>query len=104
MESVLRAWDDHLSDPLLPRTLSAQLRAAAFENVEMRGHTFATNDVTEESYAGGMLTLMTDYVATRPEIGPEVAAEWAAEQRDLQARGESYFACVQFCFTATRPS
>jgi arsenite methyltransferase len=104
MERVLRAWDDHLSDPLLPRTLSAQLRAAAFENIEMQGHAFATNDVTEESYAGGMLTLMTDYVATRPEIGPDVAAEWAAEQRDLQARGESYFACVQFCFTATRPS
>ncbi len=102
MERFLRSWDDHLSDPSLPRTLSAQLRAAGFENVEMQGHAFATNDVTEETYAGALLSLMTDYVAQRPEIGPDVAADWAAEQRDLQARGESYFACLQFCLTGTR--
>jgi arsenite methyltransferase len=97
MERFLRAWDLHLSDPSLPRTLSAQMRAAGFEGVEMEGHAFTTNDLTVETYAGGVASLMADFVGT------DEAEDWAKEQRDLQARGESYFACIQFCFTATRP-
>jgi arsenite methyltransferase len=97
MERVLLAWDDHLSDPSLPRTLSARMRAAGFEDVEMVGHTFATDDVTEETYAGSLLTIMSDYVGT------DEAQKWAGEQRELAERGESYFACIQFCFTGTRP-
>ena len=45
-----------------------------------------------------MLTLMADFVGTAE------AGEWAQEQRELADRGESYFACIQFCFTATRPA
>ena len=97
MRRFLAAWDEHLSDPVLPRTLSAQLRGAGFEDVELAGHAFATDDVSPETYPGGLLKLMSDYV------GGDEAGAWAHEQRDLQARGESYFACIQFCFTATRP-
>ena len=97
MERFLRAWDEHLSEPSLPRRLSAELRAAGFEDVEMQGHAFVTDDLTDESYAGALVPLMADYVGT------EEAQEWADEQRELQARGESYFACIQFCFTGTRP-
>ncbi|MEA2330954.1 MAG: hypothetical protein QOH58_1092 [Thermoleophilaceae bacterium] len=103
MERVLRAWDEHLSDPSLPRTLASGMRAAGFEDVQAEGHSFATADVTHETYAGALLPLMEDYVAGREEIGPDVAAAWAAEQRELAERGESFFACIQFCFTGTRP-
>jgi arsenite methyltransferase len=97
MERVLSAWDDHLADPSLPRTLAGRMRAAGFEDVEMEGHAFATADLSEETYAGALLSLMADYVGT------DEARQWAAEQRELQQRGESYFACIQFCFTGTRP-
>jgi arsenite methyltransferase len=97
MERFLAAWDEHLSDPSLPRRLSAELRAAGFADVEMQGHAFVTDDVTDETYAGALLPLMADYVGTAE------AQDWAREQSDLQARGESYFACIQFCFTGTRP-
>lgn len=96
MERVLRGWDEHLSDPSLPRTLSSQLRSAGFADVEMRGHAFVTDDLTDESYAGALVPLMADYVGT------DEAQEWAQEQRELQERGRSYFACIQFCFTGTR--
>ncbi len=98
MERFLAAWDEHLSDPSLPRTLSAQLRAAGFEEVAMRGHAFATDDVDEESYAGALVPLMAGFVGT------DEAQLWAQEQRELHAHGESYFACIQFCFTATAPA
>ena len=97
MERFLAAWDEHLSDPILPRRLSADLRAVGFQDVEMQGHAFVTDDVTDESYAGALVPLMADYVGT------DEAQDWASEQRELQARGESYFACIQFCFTGTRP-
>jgi arsenite methyltransferase len=103
MRRVLLAWDQHLTNPSLPRTLAAQMRAAGFEDVAVAGHSFATDEVNDESYAGALLALMTDYVAERPEIGPEVAAAWAAEQRELAGRGDSFFACLQFCFSGTRP-
>jgi len=98
MERFLRAWDEHLTAPSLPRTLSARMRAAGFDDVELTGHAFATADLTEETYAGALLPLMSDYVGT------DEARAWADEQRELQARGEAYFACIQSCFTATRPA
>jgi arsenite methyltransferase len=97
MERFLRAWDEHLTDPALPRTLAAQMRSAGFADVEMQGHAFATGDLTEETYAGSLIPLMAGFVGT------DEAREWAEEQGELQARGESYFACIQFCFTGTRP-
>ena len=49
MERFLRAWDEHLCDPVLPRRSSPELRSAGFEDVEMQGHAFATDDVTRAS-------------------------------------------------------
>ncbi len=37
------------------------------------------------------------------DASPDEAAAWSAEQRQLDADGEFYFTCTQFCFTATRP-
>jgi arsenite methyltransferase len=98
MRRVLAAWDEHLADPSLPRTLAPAMRAAGFEDVELQGHAFATDDVTEQRYAGALVPLMAGFVGT------DEARDWADEQRELQRAGESYFACVQFCFTGTRPA
>jgi arsenite methyltransferase len=97
MQRFLRAWDEHLTDPALPRTLAAQMRSAGFADVEMQGHAFVTNEVDEESYAGSLMPLMAGFVGT------DEAQEWAEEQGELRGRGESYFACIQLCFTGTRP-
>jgi arsenite methyltransferase len=97
MERFLAAWDEHLADPSLPQTLSARRRAARFEDIEMTGHAFVTDNLTEETYAGALVPMMAGFVGT------DEAQDWAAEQRELAKRGESYFACIQFCFTGTRP-
>lgn len=34
----------------------------------------------------------------------EEANAWATDQRELAERGEFFFACTQFCFTATKAS
>jgi hypothetical protein len=49
-----------------------------------------------------ILPLIQRYVASRDDITDEVAGRWAAEQHELGEQGEFFFACIQFCFTATR--
>jgi hypothetical protein len=102
MARALQAWDEHLADPALPRTLTRHLHAAGFADVGVEGHVFATNELSPETYAGASLGLIERYVAGAGRLGPDEAKAWADEQRALGARGEFYFACIQFCFTATR--
>lgn len=100
---VLQAWDEHLAHPCLPRTLAAGLRATGFNQVELTGHTFATTQLDPESFAATVMHVMVPFVAGRCGLtGSEVAA-WAADQRELDKRGEFFFACIQFCCTARRP-
>jgi arsenite methyltransferase len=103
MRRVLSAWDEHLAHPALPRTLAGDLRRAGFEDVRAEGHVFATTELDPQTYGGANLPLIEDYVAGRQSGGPEEAAAWAAEQRELGARGEFFFAVTQFCFAATKP-
>jgi len=102
MARALRAWDEHLTDPSLPRTLTRHLRTAGFVDVGVEGHVFVTNELSPETYAGASLGLIERYVAGAGRLGPDEAKAWADEQRALGARGEFYFACIQFCFTAKR--
>jgi ubiquinone/menaquinone biosynthesis C-methylase UbiE len=99
-ERVLRAWDQHVADPVLPRTLAPRLRAAGFQDVRMEGHTFATSEFTPEAYGGSLIGVVEPFVT---QLGHEDDARaWAAEQRELGEAGEFYFAVVQACFTARR--
>lgn len=102
MERVLRAWDTHLTHPALPRTLAARLRHTGFDQIDIEGHVFSSTSLSPDTYIGSLFPLIQQYVAAREEIGPDEANAWGAEQRELDRRGEFFFACIQFCFTAKR--
>ncbi len=104
MARALKAWDAHLAHPSLPRTLTAQLRAAGFEDVRVEGHLFVNNDFGPESYLAATLPLIEDYLVGSSLISADEAHAWAAEQRELGARGEYFVAVAQFCFAARRPA
>jgi arsenite methyltransferase len=99
---VLRAWDEHLADPSLPRTLGAHLRSAGFEDVHVEAHAFAANGGDPERYGAALVPFIAAFVAGRQGIGEMEAEAWGADQRELMERNEFYFASTQFCFTATR--
>jgi ubiquinone/menaquinone biosynthesis C-methylase UbiE len=103
MRRVLDAWDEHLTDPFLPRTLAGQLRDAGFDDVAMQGHVFATNELDPETYGGYLVPLIRDYVVGGGLVNAGDADAWVAEQRELAEAGRFYFTVTQFCFTATRP-
>jgi arsenite methyltransferase len=102
-ERVLRAWDHHLAHPSLPRTLGPQLRSAGFEEVRMEAHPFSTSELDPETYGAALLPFVGAFVVGHDGITDEQAQAWLAEQQQLGARGEFYFASTQLCFTATKP-
>jgi arsenite methyltransferase len=102
MRRVLAAWDEHLVHPSLPRTLGARLRAAGFTDVAVTGHSFATVDYDDESFAVTMLGMVADFVPGHIGVTGDEAATWKTEQRERAERGEFFFEGTQFCFTATK--
>ena len=102
-ERILRSWDGHLTHPSLPQTLTAQLQATGFDDVKLEGHTFATNELDPDTYGGFLVPFIAQFVVGRDGISKDEANAWEAEQRELAERSEFFFACTQFCFTATRP-
>ena len=103
MARVLAAWDEHLVHASLPRTLAPAMRAAGFEKVEMKAHSFATAVFNADSYGAATVPLIAGFVPGRGGVDEQEARAWETEQRELGERGEFYFACLQFCFTGTRP-
>ena len=104
MQRVLRAWDDHLAHPTLPRVLATHLRGAGFVDVDVRGHSFVAADYTQDAYGVATIPVVERYVAGHEAVGPEVAAAWSQEQRSLGERGAFFFACIQFAVSAIRPA
>ena len=103
MRRLLAAWDEHLADPSLPRRLSAELRAAGFEDPQVAGHSFTTNELIDDTYGGFVVPFLEQYVIDAGTADEADAHAWGDEQRELAERGAFYFAVTQLCFTAARP-
>jgi arsenite methyltransferase len=103
MRRVLQAWDEHLVHPSLPRRMGALLRDTGFVDVAVAGHSFATVDYDNESFAIAMVGMVADFVPGRNGVTGDEAAAWKAEQRRLGELGEFFFEGTQFCFTARKP-
>jgi arsenite methyltransferase len=103
-QRILQAWDGHLTHPALPRTLAAALRTAGFADVEVEGHTFATVELDPDSFFGGIVGLIEQYVGGRDDVPSEELRAWADDLRELDERGEFFIALMQFCFKARRPA
>jgi ubiquinone/menaquinone biosynthesis C-methylase UbiE len=102
MARMLAAWDRHLADPVLPRTLASTLRDAGFTDVERAAHVWAPTTMDPETFGGSLPMIVRQYLSGLEDLDQADADAWLAELRELDARGE-YSCCVtQFCFTATR--
>ena len=71
--------------------------------VNLEGHAFATTAFESDTYGGFLVSFVAQFVVGRDGISADEANAWRDEQRELAQRNEFFFACIQFCFTATRP-
>src|SRR3954447_14318348 len=103
MRRMLRAWDRHLADPVLPRTLVASLHRAGFTDARRDAHPFTAETMDREAFGGYMPALIREYLGGLEDIDQSEADAWLADLKALDAGGAYSFAVVQFCFAATRP-
>jgi len=102
MARMLSAWDRHLADPVLPRTLAATLHRADFADVQRHAHVFHTTAMDPETFGGNLPAIIRQYLSGLEDVDQVDATAWLDELHDQDARGEYSFAFTQFCFTATR--
>ncbi|WP_214370160.1 methyltransferase domain-containing protein [Pseudonocardia sp. H11422] len=97
---VLTAWEQHLVDPRLPRTLGPALRAAGFTDVRVDVIPLLNATWDEDTYSAWTLGTIADYVAGRGGLRRADADAWAADVRD---RGDYFFSVNRYAFRAARP-
>jgi len=100
MQRVLSAWDEHLADPHLPRSLASELARARFTDIRCQVVPMLNVGYQPETFSAGLLEMIAGFVGGRGEVSVEEAAAWA---QDLRALGENYFFSLnRYLFVATR--
>jgi SAM-dependent methyltransferase len=98
---ILAAWDEHLVDPHLPRTLAPTLRAAGFTAVRTEVLPLLNVGYDPNTYSAMNALTIGEFVEGRAGItAPDVRA-WLD---DLASLGEAWFFSLnRYAFLATRP-
>lgn len=102
-DRVLRAWDEHLAHPALPRVLAPRLRDAGFEDVSVTAHGFVSTAFAPDDYAGVTVPFIGRFVTGRQGIAAEDAERWVTDLQARAERGDAYVATLSCCFSARRP-
>jgi arsenite methyltransferase len=98
---VLAAWDEHLVDPHLPRTLPRTLRAAGFTDVRTEVLPLLNVGYDPNTYSAMNAMTIGEFVEGRSGItGTDVQA-WID---DVTSLGEdAFFSLNRYAFLATKP-
>jgi arsenite methyltransferase len=102
MGRVLAAWNEHATDPYLPRTLANRLRRAGF-SIEARQILPLFNaDYDPNTYSNRVVDLIASFVVGRGSITGDEAEAWARQLRQSGERGEYFFSLNRYLFLARR--
>lgn len=99
-ERILRAWDEHLAYPHLPRRLPGLLRNAGFDLVTAEPYTTLSLDL--EPFSGGMAKMIAGFVPGRGGVTTEQANAWMADLAHTAAQGAYFFSLTAYVFLARR--
>jgi hypothetical protein len=102
MTRVLLAWEEHLADPHLPRTLRRSLLETGFDAGLPTVLPLLNVGDPHDSFSGILLGLVANFLVGRHGFTRASADEWAAAMRGL---GEDWFFSLnRYVFLATRPT
>lgn len=103
MERILAAWDEHLVDPCLPRTLAQKLRQVGFLIEDRQIIPLFNPEFDWNTYSNGMIDLIVPFVSGRNGVTREEAEAWAKELRQLGEQGAYFFSLNRYLFKAQKP-
>ena len=88
MGRVLAAFEQHLTDPHLPRRLGDVLAKAGFTLTHLQVVPMLNPGYDAHTLSGGLIDIIAAFVPGRAGVTEEEAQAWAD---DLRALGSSYF-------------
>jgi ubiquinone/menaquinone biosynthesis C-methylase UbiE len=88
MARVLTAFEEHLEDPHLPRTLGDSLDKAGFTVTHRQVVPMLNAGFDPRTYSAGLIDIVARFVPGRAGVTEEEAQAWAD---DLRGLGDSYF-------------
>ncbi|HKN95368.1 MAG TPA: methyltransferase domain-containing protein, partial [Thermoleophilaceae bacterium] len=88
MARVLRAWDEHLAHPHLPRLLPELFAAGGFALERVQVVPVVNVGYDENTYSAHILRMIAGFVSGRQGISAEEASAW---EDDLRSLGSNYF-------------
>ena len=100
---VAAAWNEHLPDPYLPRSLAPRLRAAGFEVREIRIVPILNTAYDATTFSYNIAPLIAAFVPGRGGVSEDEAAEWLNDLAELQNQGRYFFSINRYLFAASRP-
>jgi arsenite methyltransferase len=101
-ERVLSAWQEHLVDPWLPRTLTGRLESAGLKVERQDVLVLLNAGLNSRTFSAGVMQLIANFVPGRRGVTEEDAAAWLADLQDLGTRGEYFFSINRYLFLARR--
>jgi arsenite methyltransferase len=103
MKKVLSAWDAHLANPYLPRSLGSSMRATGFQVREQKIIPLFNPEFREESFSNRMIDLIGPFVTGRGGITADEVKAWAAELRRIGQEGNYFFSLNRYVFVGLKP-
>ena len=104
MDRVLKAWEEHLYDPYLPRTLPRRLKNAGLHLKERSILPLFQVEYDENTYSHQLIQFIRNFCPGRHGLSKDDVEEWAAEQGELGKNGAYFFSLNQYFFLAERPA
>jgi arsenite methyltransferase len=100
---IAAAWNEHLPDPYLPRSLAPRLRAAGFEVTETRIVPILNTAYDATTFSYNIAPLIAAFVPGHRGVSEDEATEWLNDLADLHDQGRYFFSVNRYLFAASRP-
>lgn len=100
-QRVIAAWEEHLIDPYLPRTLAGLLRRAGFAVPEQRVVVLFNPRLHAQTYSANIMELIAEFVTGRQGLTAQDTEAWLADLRARADEGDYLFSLNRYVFLAT---
>jgi len=100
---IAAAWNEHLPDPYLPRSLAPRLRAAGFEVRDIRIVPILNTAYDATTFSYNIAPLIAAFVPGRAGVSEDEATAWLNDLAELQHQGRYFFSVNRYLFAASRP-
>ncbi len=99
---ILGAFEGHLADPYLPRTLGSRLRAIPLHVTSVEPFVQMTEGASD-TYFKALKKIISDYVRNRDGLSDGDVDEWLRGLNQLESQSATFMSLTQFFFAGIKP-